>query len=64
MITSDLVNSLRRLGRFEHSDFSVATEAADEIILLTERVRQLREELKHYHDEARAKSYDTEGVPE
>lgn len=38
-----LVSRLRALARDEHDDFSIADEAADEIIILTERLRAEKE---------------------
>ena len=38
-----IVSRLRSLARAEHDDLSVAHEAADEIVLLTERLRAEKE---------------------
>ena len=44
--TADLLKNLRALARGKHDDFSVASEAADEIERLLSLVERMRDEAK------------------
>ena len=46
---NDIVDALRSLSNFEHDDLSIGNDAADEIINLRQRIKDLEEEYKALH---------------